>query len=186
MAILNTIQTLICSAPVHLVCFFALLGTEVHQSLITAKKYFHALRRDKSLTSHEQVSPVLIRAQSILLILVAVTVPSHGLLSLVEHKSSWIPLVIISYATALNVFLFHPRASRALSDLQLQSGFVNLRRSGIANTSGKASETEPLNPNVAALEKSFRRNRAATVHLNIITVMATIWYGCGLAKSFTP
>lgn len=127
MAILNTIQTLICSAPVHLVCFFALLGTELHQSLITAKKYFHALRRDKSLASHGQVSPVLLRAQSILLILVAVTVPSRGLLSLIEHKSSWIPLLVGSYATALNVFLFHPRASRALNDLQLQSKSFHLR-----------------------------------------------------------
>ncbi|CAG9947233.1 unnamed protein product [Clonostachys rosea f. rosea IK726] len=175
MTILNTIQTLISSTPVHLVCFFALLGTEIHQSLITAKKYFHALRKDQSLTLHKGVSPILLRAQSILLILVAVTVPPHGLISLIEHKSSWIPLLVGSYATALNVFLFHPRASRALSDLQLQS---------IASTSGKASETEPLNPNVAALEKSFRRNRAATVHLNMVTVIATIWYGCGLAKSF--
>ncbi|CAH0057795.1 unnamed protein product [Clonostachys solani] len=175
MAILNTIQTLICSAPVHLVCFVALVGTELHQSLISAKKYFHALRKDQPLTLHERVSPVLLRAQSILLILVAVTVPSHGLLSLIEHKSSWIPLLVGSYATALNFFLFNPRASRALNGLQLQS---------IANTSEKASETEPLNPNAAALEKSFRRNRAATVHLNVLTMMATVWYGCGLAKSF--
>uniref|UniRef100_A0A8H7MY14 Uncharacterized protein n=1 Tax=Bionectria ochroleuca TaxID=29856 RepID=A0A8H7MY14_BIOOC len=75
MTILNTIQTLISSTPVHLVCFFALLGTEIHQSLITAKKYFHALRKDQSLTLHKGVSPILLRAQSILLILVAVTVP---------------------------------------------------------------------------------------------------------------
>jgi hypothetical protein len=127
MTILNTIQTLISSTPVHLVCFFALLGTEIHQSLITAKKYFHALRKDQSLTLHKGVSPILLRAQSILLILVAVTVPPHGLISLIEHKSSWIPLLVGSYATALNVFLFHPRASRALSDLQLQSKSLHLQ-----------------------------------------------------------
>ncbi|VUC34364.1 unnamed protein product [Clonostachys rosea] len=176
MAIFTTLQSLISSPPIHLICFFSLLGTELHQSLISARKYFHALRRDQSPTLHERVSPTLLRAQSILLVLVAVTVPPHGFLSLIEHKSSWIPLLISSYATALNLFLFSPRASRALNDLQLQS---------IANNSGKASETEPLNPNVAALEKSFRRNRAATVHLNMVTIMATIWYGCGLAKSFT-
>ncbi|CAH0054519.1 unnamed protein product [Clonostachys solani] len=173
-SILSVIQTIFCSGPAHLLCYSALLGTELYQSFVNTKICFLVLPRKPFTALQARVFPVYFRIQSLLLLLLAVTAPSRGLLSLIERKSNWVPLLVGTCTAALNLFVFGPRTSRAMVSIDQQG-------TATANAQTEPSERQPLNQEKAVLRKIFSKNHAMSIHLNLITIIATLWYGWGLS-----
>ncbi|VUC30971.1 unnamed protein product [Clonostachys rosea] len=173
-SILYVIQSIFCTGPAHLLCYSALLGTELYQSFVMTKICFLVLPRKPFIALQARVFPVYFRIQSLLLVLLAVTTPSHGLLSLIGRKSSWVPMLVSVGTAALNLFLYGPRTSRAMISVQ-QQGIA------AADDQTELSEREPLNQEKAALRKKFSKNHAMSIHLNLISIIATLWYGWGLS-----
>ncbi|CAH0018717.1 unnamed protein product [Clonostachys rhizophaga] len=173
-SILSVIQSIFCTGPAHLLCFSALLGTELYQSFVITKICFLVLPRKPFTALQARVFPVYFRIQSSLLVLLALTTPSRGLLSLIERKSNWIPLLVGACTAALNLFFYGPRTSRAMFSID-QLGTAT------AGDRTESSEREPLNQDKAVLRKTFSKNHAASIHFNLITIIATLWYGWGLS-----
>jgi hypothetical protein len=103
-------------APVHLLTYSALLGTELYQSFVMTKLAYQSLSRSAFTSLQKRVFPVYFQGQSLLLITVALTVPPYGPASLVRSKRDWIPLAIAGGTAGLNLLVYGPRTK----DLMIQ------------------------------------------------------------------
>lgn len=115
--ILTTTSSILCSGPVHLLCFSTLLGTQLYQTFIITKIAFQALPRQPFATLQAKIFPAYFRFQTAFFLLTALTWPPRGVLSLAEAKSHWIPLAVGMATAVLNLLLFGPRTRRAMIDL---------------------------------------------------------------------
>lgn len=104
------------TGPFHLLSFAALLGTELYQSFVITKVVFRALPRPAFIGLQKQLFPIYFKTQSVLLLLTLVTVPPWGPLSLISNNANLIPLVLASITAALNLFVYGPRARKAMLD----------------------------------------------------------------------
>jgi hypothetical protein len=120
MAILGPLQSIaapvVCSAPVHLLCFSTLLGTELYQSFVVTKVCFTALARAPFVRLQKQLFPVYFRIQTLLLALTALSFPPLGPVSLAHHRGDCLPLLVGGFAALLNLVLFGPRTRQAMLD----------------------------------------------------------------------
>lgn len=121
MAILNFLDpiTSIMSnliAPIHLLSFSALLGTELYQTFIITKVAYIALPRTAFTTLQKKLFPIYFQGQSLLLFLTAITFPPSGPLSLVQHKGDWITFAVAGVTTVLNLVLYGPRTRQVMID----------------------------------------------------------------------
>lgn len=128
MALLGFLQSfvapVVCSVPAHLLCFSSLLGTQLHQTFVITKVCFQVLPRPSFVRLQRQIFPVYFRIQSILLLFTALTYPPFGPLSLAQHKSDWVPLLVGGWSALLNLFLFGPRTRQAMIDRSEQGVFL--------------------------------------------------------------
>lgn len=101
-------------APFHLFAYSTLLGTQLYQTFVMVKIAHRALPRDAFTTLQKRVFPAYFRSQSLLLALVAVTLPPHGPMSLAREKADWISFLVAGVTAALNLVVFGPRTSRIM------------------------------------------------------------------------
>jgi hypothetical protein len=80
------------------------------------KVCFQALPRSAFTTLQKRVFPIYFQAQSLLLLLTAITFPAHSLVSLVQWKGNWIPFAIAGVTAALNLVVYGPRTQKAMID----------------------------------------------------------------------
>jgi hypothetical protein len=62
-------------APVHLLAYSALLGTELYQTFVLTKASYQALPRSAFTTLQKKLFPIYFQSQSLLLFVVAVSTP---------------------------------------------------------------------------------------------------------------
>lgn len=186
--VLTSLSAVLCSGPVHLLCFSTLLGTQLYQTFVLTKITFRALARQPFVTLQARVFPAYFRIQTALLLLTALTWPPHSVLSLAEAKTHWIPLVVGMATSVLNLLLFGPRTRKAMLDLAqlgMSTLYLQGRRAQLTRRTGrenKPDDAEQPGLQAAAIKKTFRKNHAASIHLNLITLGATLWHGWLLAS----
>ncbi|RMJ28789.1 hypothetical protein PHISP_00336 [Aspergillus sp. HF37] len=167
MTLLQAATTLL---PYHLLSYGALLGSELYQTFINTKICFRALPMREFLVLQKCLFPAYFRTQLGLVALTAATRPPAGIGSFVRHVSDAVPLVIIATTGGLNEWVFGPRTTR--------DAFVRSAVHESATESG-TKETEKVNK----ADRAFARNHAMSIHLNAISVVATIWYAFSLTSS---
>ncbi|KAH6865197.1 hypothetical protein BKA58DRAFT_322228 [Alternaria rosae] len=157
--------------PVHLLAYSTLLGTELYQTFVMTKVSYQALPRSAFTTLQKRVFPIYFQSQSILLLIVAATCPPQGALSLLAEKSDWIAFAIAGVTAGLNLVKFGPRTK----DLMIE-------RVHQATRDGKAQLNGTTSDEMKVLNRKFSRAHAMSIHLNLMTIGATLWYGWRLAS----
>ncbi|KAH7318109.1 hypothetical protein B0I35DRAFT_478646 [Stachybotrys elegans] len=158
-------------APAHLLVYSSLLGAQLYQSFLLTKIAFQALPRPAFVSLQKRLFPVYFGVQSLLIALTAVTFPL-GPSALLHRRADWIPLVAAAVPAALNLIVYGPMTRR-----------IMLQR---AQPVPKPAEQEQLlGQEVAALKKRFSSAHAMSIHLNLITMGATLWYGWRLASALS-
>ncbi|OAG03159.1 uncharacterized protein CC84DRAFT_1097960 [Paraphaeosphaeria sporulosa] len=150
-------------APAHLFAYATLLGTQLYQSFVMVKVAYQALPAHSFTDLQKRVFPIYFRGQTALLILTAITFP-HGPLALAKRKGDWIPFFVAGATALLNLAVYGPRTSRLM-----------MRRRRLANQIDGSRKLPGVN-------RDFSWNHAMSIHLNIITIGATLCYGWRLAS----
>ncbi|KAF2179444.1 hypothetical protein K469DRAFT_641340 [Zopfia rhizophila CBS 207.26] len=170
---IHTLPSLVPSlAPLHVLAYSTLVGTELYQTFVMTKVCYQELPRSAFTTLQKRVFPIYFQGQSLLLLLTAVTFPPHGPLSLVMKKGDWISFAIAGVTAALNLFIYGPRTRQIMIDRIHQE-----TRDG-----GKFNDPTGVSEQMRLLNRAFSRNHAMSIHLNLITIGATLWYGWRLAS----
>ncbi|PVI01555.1 hypothetical protein DM02DRAFT_717840 [Periconia macrospinosa] len=157
--------------PVHLLAYSTLLGTQVFESFVVVRVAHQALPYESFTTLQKQLFPTYFRCQSALLFITAVTLPRYGPLSL--FRAGWkilTPFIVAGAVATLNAVYYGPMTSRLMMTKRFQAEMEARRDDGSIS-----EELEKLN-------RSFKRAHAMSIHLNAITIVATLWYGWTLAS----
>ncbi|KAI3322639.1 hypothetical protein HD806DRAFT_498854 [Xylariaceae sp. AK1471] len=162
-------------APLHLLSFSTLLGMQLYQTFIVTKICHVTLPRSAFTTLQKRLFPIYFRSQSLLLFLTAVTIPSQGPLSLITNKAAWIPFTITSVTATLNLLVYGPGTRQIMMERIHQETRDGQKRP--TDASGEAS------PEMQRLQRSFSRNHAMSIHLNLLTIGAMLWWGWKLASN---
>ncbi|KAF2274044.1 uncharacterized protein EI97DRAFT_479189 [Westerdykella ornata] len=164
-------------AQIHLLLYSTLLGTELYQSFVITKVCYQVLPRSAFTTLQKRIFPLYFQGQTLLLVLTAATVPPYGPLSLLESKSDWIPFVVAGISAIINLTVFGPRTRQGMID-RIHQETRDGKMYGATDTTTESSDEMRL------VSRAFSRNHAVSIHLNLITIGATLWYGWRLASRF--
>ncbi|GFF35060.1 hypothetical protein IFM51744_04287 [Aspergillus udagawae] len=169
-AIFETVSNLL---PYHLLSYGALLGTELFQSFVNTKVCYQALPMKEFLALQKRIFPAYFRCQVGLVVLTAATRPPYSILSFSQHIWDSVPLIVVGVTGALNWLVFGPRATK--------TAFIRRALHESAMNEDSPNATDPAKLQQA--NKAFSRNHAMSIHLNAISLVATVWYGFSLSSS---
>ncbi len=113
-------------APLHLLSFSALLGTQLYQTFIVTKICYVSLPPSAFTTLQKRLFPIYFRSQSLLLLLTVVTIPSQGPLTLIAHKAAWIPFAVAGVTATLNWWVYGPRTRQIMIERIHQGASASL------------------------------------------------------------
>jgi len=174
--------------PIHLLAYSTLLGTELYQSFIIVKIAHQALPRSAFTQLQARVFPIYFATQSLLLLIVSATVPPHGFLSMIRKKNVWIPLVVAGITAGLNLVLFGPR-TKDLMVARVHQGMLTIMLLGASAEWMEATRDAEVQAGagmvseaMGKLNRSFSRAHAMSIHLNLVSIGAMVWYGWHLAS----
>ncbi|KAJ1327818.1 DUF4149 domain-containing protein [Microdochium nivale] len=156
-------------APVHLVSYSTLLGMQLWQSFAVTKITFHALPRSAFTTLNKRIFRVYFLGQAALVLITATT----ALALFAPTPSAIITFAVMAASSLFNLVLWEPRARQAMIDRIHQQ-----TRDGKAATAPTAE--------MQVLNRQFSRSHAMCIHLNLVTIGATLWWGWKLAASIKP
>ncbi|KAI6081027.1 hypothetical protein F4821DRAFT_265341 [Hypoxylon rubiginosum] len=159
-------------APLHILSFSTLLGTELYQSFVVVKVTHQALPRSAFTTLQKRIFPIYFRIQTFLVFLTAATIPPYGPLTLRDSKGNWVPFAVAGVTALLNLAIYGPRTRKVMVDRIHQE-----TRDG-----RKPDDTAELSEDMTRLNKAFSRTHAMSIHLNLISIGAMIWWGWKLAS----
>lgn len=106
--------------PLHLLAYSTLLGTELYQSFVMTKLAYQALPRSAFTSLQKRVFPIYFRGQTLLLGLVALTLPTQGPRALV-NRSNLIAFGVASATAILNLVIYGPKTQRLMIERVHQS-----------------------------------------------------------------
>ncbi|KAI1324774.1 hypothetical protein F5Y16DRAFT_379890 [Xylariaceae sp. FL0255] len=171
--------------PLHLLSFSTLLGTQLYQTFIVTKAAHTALPRSSFTTLQKRLFPLYFRSQSLLLLLAAVTIPwstsqsssSWPTPGLVTRKGAWIPFAIAGVTAALNLSVFGPR-TRSVMIERIHQETRDARKPLLE----RDRDLDTIGSEMQALNRSFARNHAMSIHLNLLSIGAMLWWGWQLSS----
>ncbi|KAF5677636.1 hypothetical protein FHETE_1687 [Fusarium heterosporum] len=158
-------------APLHLLSFSTLLGSQLYQTFIITKVSFRHLPRTPYVNFQKHIFPIFFHGQALLLFLSAITLPPRGPLSLVQLKRDWIPFAVSGVVSCLNVLVFGPRTRKLMLD-RVEQGTAD----------AKTASLEGPSPVMQVIKKRFTTSHAMCIHLNLIGLGAHLWYTWRLAS----
>ncbi|KAI1135923.1 hypothetical protein F5Y05DRAFT_392399 [Hypoxylon sp. FL0543] len=159
-------------APLHILSYSTLLGIELYQSFVLTKLCYRALPKSAFTTLQKHVFPVYFRSQALLLLLTAVTIPPYGPFTLQASKAYWVPFAIAGATGLLNLTVYGPRTRRIMIERIYQG----------TQDEEKPNAATEMSDDTKALNKSFSRNHAMSIHLNLVSIGAMIWWSLKLAS----
>ncbi|KAH7378335.1 hypothetical protein BKA66DRAFT_560704 [Pyrenochaeta sp. MPI-SDFR-AT-0127] len=159
-------------APIHLLAFSTLLGTELYQSFVMTKLAYQALPRSAFTSLQKTVFPVYFRSQSLLLLLVSATVPPHGPMSMINDRGNWSSFGVAGVTAGLNLLVYGPKTK----NLMIERIHQATRDANLQLGAGMVSDE------MKKLNRSFSKAHAMSIHLNLLTIGATLWWGWRLAS----
>ncbi|KAJ5089072.1 hypothetical protein N7532_007756 [Penicillium argentinense] len=161
--------------PYHLFAYGALLGTELFQTFINTKLCYKHLPMREFIALQKRVFPVYFGTQVGLAALTASTVPPFGIISCFHDKWTAIPLTVVIATGALNWAVYGPRTTTA-----------SLVRRAVHDSAGKKKNDDGVDADDQAkihrANRGFSFNHAMSIHINAISLVATIWYGFSLSS----
>ncbi|KAF0329914.1 hypothetical protein GQ607_002681 [Colletotrichum asianum] len=159
-------------APCHIISYATLLGTTLFQTFVNTKVCHNELPKTAFTTLQKRLFPIYFRCQSILLVVTALTFPPSGPASLLKDKRDWIPFAIAGVTAILNLFIYGPRTKQAMIDRIHQE----------TRDAKQPDAVDEISPDMQACRRRFSRNHAMSIHLNLISIFAMVWYGVRLAS----
>ncbi|KAF2265011.1 hypothetical protein CC78DRAFT_462370 [Lojkania enalia] len=157
-------------AQFHLLTYSTLLGTEIYQTFLMTRVAHQALPRSAFTTLQKRVFPIYFRVQSFLIIVTAITYPPRGSPSLIRR---WTPFAIAGFTAVLNLLVYGPRTRQVMIDRIHQETVDGRKSGGLVH----------ISPEMERLNRAFSLAHAMSIHLNLITIGATIWHGLRLASA---
>ncbi|KAF2488806.1 hypothetical protein BU16DRAFT_443321, partial [Lophium mytilinum] len=157
-------------APYHFFTYATLLGTSLYQTFVMTKVCYNALPRRAFTTLNKHVFPAYFQGQTLLLALTAATFPPYGLLSLGRSVADLAPLALAASMAALNLVKYGPATQRAM----VERGWQETR-------DGKEASDPDVSDEMRVRKKAFSHYHAMSIHLNLVAIGATVWYGVRLA-----
>lgn len=173
-AFLQSLSPLIGLASYHMIIYGTLLGTELYQSFVMTKVCYNALPMSAFTTLQKRVFPVYFRGQTLLLVLTALTHPPYGPVSLAASLWDLIPLAFGGAMAALNLMVWGPRAQTAMTERIHQE----------TKDGKKYNDPEVISDEMKAKNRAFSTAHAMSIHINLMTIAATMWYGFRLSSRF--
>ncbi|KAI1419614.1 hypothetical protein F5Y12DRAFT_788910 [Xylaria sp. FL1777] len=167
-------------APIHLLSFSTLLGTQLYQTFVVTKICYVSLPRSAFTTLQKRLFPIYFRSQSLLLLLTVATIPSRGPLTLIANKTAWIPFAIAAMTATLNWWVYGPRTRRIMIERIHQETRDGLQKQQATNDD---VVSEAPSPEMQRTLRSFSRSHAMSIHLNLLTIGAMLWWGYKLASN---
>ncbi|KAF2004076.1 hypothetical protein P154DRAFT_552242 [Amniculicola lignicola CBS 123094] len=173
MAVLDSASPLLPSilAPLHLLAYSTLLGAELYQSFVMTKVAHQSLPRSAFTSLQKRLFLIYFQGQSVLLVVVAASVPPYGPASFVQDKSIWTPFAVAGICAGLNLISYGPKTRRLMIERIHQE--THDRRNGVS--------ADAVSDGMSSLNRAFSRAHAMSIHLNLITIGATLFYGWKLA-----
>jgi hypothetical protein len=107
--------------PLHLLAYSTLLGTELYQSFLMTRLTYQALSRKSFVSLQRTVFQVYFWGQTLLLVLVAFTIPPHGVYSLMESKIGMGVFGVAEGTALLNLLVYGPRTQDLMDERMDQS-----------------------------------------------------------------
>ncbi|KAI2605590.1 hypothetical protein GGR54DRAFT_633535 [Hypoxylon sp. NC1633] len=151
-------------APLHILSYSTLLGTELYQTFVMTKVCYQSLPRSAFTTLQKRVFPIYFRSQTLLILSTAATIPPYGPLTLQASKSYWIPFAVAATTALLNFFIYGPRTRQLMMDRLRQE----------TKDGSKPNSPAKLSSNLETLNRAFSRSHAMSIHLNLISIAAMI------------
>ncbi|KAH8156250.1 hypothetical protein CIB48_g11995 [Xylaria polymorpha] len=165
-------------APIHLLSFSTLLGTQLYQTFVVTKICYISLPRTAFTTLQKRLFPIYFRSQSLLMLLTIITIPSQGPLTLIANKAAWIPFAFASVTAGLNLLVYGPRTRQITTRDGLHKPSTD---DDDDDNDVDINDTPSLE--MQRLNRSFSRNHAMSIHLNLLSIGAMLWWGWKLASS---
>lgn len=182
---LSTLGNLV---PYHVISYGTLLGTTLYQSFVMTKVAYLALPMSAFITLQKKVFPIYFRTQSLLLLLTALTIPPYGPLSLIRKKKDWIPLAFAGAMALLNLVVYGPRTQRAMIErihqgepIERFACLMSLIRDAETRDGTKYNDPE-ISEEMRKRNRAFSKAHAMSIHLNLLGIIAMLWYGVRLAS----
>lgn len=163
-------------APLHLLSYSTLLGTSLYQTFILTKLASQSLPRPAFVRLQARIFPIYFRSQSLLLVLVALTLPPHGPASIFQAKRKWLPLAVAGVSAALNTFVYGPETGRIMLErVELGLCFGLFGRHWLTELAARDSKQGSVE--MERLNRAFSRAHAMSIHLNLVAIIATLFHG---------
>ncbi|OIW22566.1 hypothetical protein CONLIGDRAFT_587083 [Coniochaeta ligniaria NRRL 30616] len=160
-------------APYHLLSYSTLIGMSIFQSFTVVKTAHRVLPRPAFTTLQARLFPIYFQLQTLYFFLTAATFPPYGPVSLIKDGTSAALFSVAGTGVLLNFFVYGPRTRQAMIDRS--------RKAGAPATTTDEDVEEASEEAVEALNKSFHKSHAMSLHINLITMGALVVYGWRLA-----
>ncbi|RMJ23087.1 hypothetical protein PHISP_06038 [Aspergillus sp. HF37] len=164
--------------PYHILSYGTLLGTQVYQTFVSGIVAFRSLPRPQFASLQSATFPIYFSLQSGLPLIVALTSSKNGQLSspsellAPENRSGLIPLATAMAAGLVNMFVLGPLTMKVMRERKHQES-----RDG-----KKSYDPAPHSKEMLALNKRFARVHGMSSLINLVSLLATVYYGVVLGK----
>ena len=101
-------------APIHIISYSLLLGTQFYQTFINTKLCFQALPRPAFISLQKRLFPVYFRMQSSLLLLTILTYLPFGPYSLFHDVVGIVCFSLAGLTALLNLFIYGPGTRKVM------------------------------------------------------------------------
>ncbi|KAI1797419.1 hypothetical protein LXA43DRAFT_1057181 [Ganoderma leucocontextum] len=156
----------------HLLTYGILLGTTIYQTFVITKVAYLALPTSAFTTLQKKVFPAYFRLQSLLLVATALTYPPASVLALCQEPLDAGLLAFAGVTAFANLAKYGPATTTAMVARIHQE-----TRDG-----KKHDDPSGVSEEMRLKNRAFSRNHAMSIHLNLLSVIATVAYGVRLAS----
>ncbi|KAJ5888426.1 hypothetical protein N7495_008467, partial [Penicillium taxi] len=165
--------------PFHILSYGTLLGTQVFQSFVAGIVAFRTLPRPQFANLQAAIFPIYFNLQAALPVIVALTATRHGdalgfsgLIAPENRYTTLLPMAAVAITGLINQVFLRPLTIKIMRERKHQE-----------NRDGKKSyDPEPHSKEMAALNKRFGRVHGISSLVNLVSLIATVWYGAVLSK----
>ncbi|KAJ9495408.1 hypothetical protein H2202_009195 [Exophiala xenobiotica] len=171
------------AAPYHIISYGILLGTTTFQSFVAGIVAFRTLPRPQFAQLQQATFPVYFSMQTALPVILALTLPAErtaiskipssisGVLDPINRFRVLAPLLTMFVTAAANLAYIGPATTKCMKD----------RKHRETRDGKKSYDSPPHSKEMQALNQQFSRLHGASSLVNLISLIATMWYGFYLA-----
>ncbi|KAH8801862.1 hypothetical protein DL96DRAFT_1634467 [Flagelloscypha sp. PMI_526] len=159
--------------PAHFLTYSSLLGMQLYQSFVMTKLAFLHLPLPQFRSLQKKVFPFYFKSQTGLLLGVMATYPWLFTKSSVISKTDSTCFAVAVGTSLLNTFVYGPRTNTTMIERVHQE----TRDTTAVPKAERPGETASMSDEMKLLNRKFSRNHAMSIHLNAITILASLAYG---------